>query len=497
MSRITAERNQRALLDLVALPGNDVCADCKTRVPRWGSFNLGIFLCVNCASIHRKLGTHISKVKSLTLDAWTKEQVQRMKEAGNNKSNHMYNPNEARHPPPTNLVDGERDSELEVYIRSKYQFKRFLGKYGESNTKPSETTTVSSDGITGSASSSLASKNNGVSQNQSIVPSTSMPARTTSQTTEKPSLSSPPQNSATPSAVNGTTQSAGTGVWADLVSIQGPGQNSSLPLQIQMPAAPRQQLLQTGVEAYPTGIGVTTTSFQQQQPQSGMTAYTSATTALAAQQSMAFSTVQPPLTVPVVSPQPQFLHPQPQQPGAMNVFGTAGMNGMSAGYLSTPPPMGGPHVFTSSSPSIQQRIMPGPQPQQMMLSTTPQLPSMALQPTMPISSTTPQPLMPPPNTTIQSTGQYLVPGLQRPTITTPTGVSAGMVTNMGTGAIQGSAFVPMTQPQTQVANLTGQPYLQQPQMQMQFGGFQGGIHSMQPPFTAGAFATGGGHWGTM
>lgn len=40
------------------------------------SQQLGIFLCMRCASIHRKLGTHISKVKSLSMDGWSNEQVE-------------------------------------------------------------------------------------------------------------------------------------------------------------------------------------------------------------------------------------------------------------------------------------------------------------------------------------------------------------------------------------------------------------------------------------
>lgn len=31
---------------------------------------------MRCASIHRKLGTHISKVKSLSMDSWSNEQVE-------------------------------------------------------------------------------------------------------------------------------------------------------------------------------------------------------------------------------------------------------------------------------------------------------------------------------------------------------------------------------------------------------------------------------------
>ena len=43
--------------------------------PRWASRNLGIFLCIRCAGIHRNLGVHISKVKSVNLDTWTPEQI--------------------------------------------------------------------------------------------------------------------------------------------------------------------------------------------------------------------------------------------------------------------------------------------------------------------------------------------------------------------------------------------------------------------------------------
>ncbi len=125
-SKAAQERQQRILLDLVRQSGNDVCADCKGRAPRWASWNLGIFICVQCAGVHRKMGVHISKVKSLTLDTWTREQVDRMKEVGNVKSNKFFNPDEMRNRPPTNMEESERDSELEKYIRRKYEFRRFM-----------------------------------------------------------------------------------------------------------------------------------------------------------------------------------------------------------------------------------------------------------------------------------------------------------------------------------------------------------------------------------
>ncbi|GLD57898.1 stromal membrane-associated protein 2 [Lates japonicus] len=70
------DRYQAVLNSLLALEENKFCADCESKGPRWASWNLGIFICIRCAGIHRNLGVHISKVKSVNLDQWTQEQVQ-------------------------------------------------------------------------------------------------------------------------------------------------------------------------------------------------------------------------------------------------------------------------------------------------------------------------------------------------------------------------------------------------------------------------------------
>ncbi|XP_010444033.1 PREDICTED: ADP-ribosylation factor GTPase-activating protein AGD1 isoform X1 [Camelina sativa] len=53
---------------LTRVVGNEKCADCGAPEPDWASLNLGVLICIECSGIHRNLGVHISKVRSLTLD---------------------------------------------------------------------------------------------------------------------------------------------------------------------------------------------------------------------------------------------------------------------------------------------------------------------------------------------------------------------------------------------------------------------------------------------
>ena len=42
-----AAANQQVINSLLKLPGNKYCADCKrNKLPRWASWNLGIFICI-------------------------------------------------------------------------------------------------------------------------------------------------------------------------------------------------------------------------------------------------------------------------------------------------------------------------------------------------------------------------------------------------------------------------------------------------------------------
>ncbi|XP_068603571.1 stromal membrane-associated protein 2 [Brachionichthys hirsutus] len=91
--------------------------------PRWASWNLGIFVCIRCAGIHRNLGVHISKVKSVNLDQWTQEQVQCVQEMGNAKAKRLY---EAFLP--ECFQRPETDQSSEIFIRDKYDKRKYMDK---------------------------------------------------------------------------------------------------------------------------------------------------------------------------------------------------------------------------------------------------------------------------------------------------------------------------------------------------------------------------------
>ena len=49
-----------------------------------------LFLCIRCVGIHRGLGTHISKPRSVDLDRWTPEAVALARVWGNARGNGVW-----------------------------------------------------------------------------------------------------------------------------------------------------------------------------------------------------------------------------------------------------------------------------------------------------------------------------------------------------------------------------------------------------------------------
>jgi len=121
--RLVQEKCQSLLNEMLRDDDNKYCVDCDAKGPRWASWNLGIFLCIRCAGIHRNLGVHISKVKSVNLDTWKPEQVVTMQQMGNSRARAVYEaslPDNHRRP--------QTDSALENFIRAKYEQKKYIAQ---------------------------------------------------------------------------------------------------------------------------------------------------------------------------------------------------------------------------------------------------------------------------------------------------------------------------------------------------------------------------------
>ncbi|CAC5395625.1 AGAP [Mytilus coruscus] len=103
--------------------GNNVCADCGTANPDWSSLNLGTLICIECSGIHRNLGTHLSRVRSLDLDEWPPDLQRVMMSIGNSTANSVWEANIKGRP---KVIPSSSREEKERWIRCKYESKEFL-----------------------------------------------------------------------------------------------------------------------------------------------------------------------------------------------------------------------------------------------------------------------------------------------------------------------------------------------------------------------------------
>jgi hypothetical protein len=66
---------------------NQLCLDCNQQQPQWASTSFGVFICLNCASVHRGLGL---RVKSIGLDTWDEAHLKLVILGGNQNLKQIF-----------------------------------------------------------------------------------------------------------------------------------------------------------------------------------------------------------------------------------------------------------------------------------------------------------------------------------------------------------------------------------------------------------------------
>ncbi|XP_061625805.1 stromal membrane-associated protein 1 isoform X3 [Phyllopteryx taeniolatus] len=148
------EQHQAILSKMLREEDNKYCADCEAKGPRWASWNLGVFICIRCAGLHRKLGVHISRVKSVNLDQWTSDQIQRIQDIGNTKARQLYEANL-----PKNFRRPQTDQAVDLFIRDKYEKKKYYSNNVTNGGSPKDCTKKEKETERGSKVSSYTKKN--------------------------------------------------------------------------------------------------------------------------------------------------------------------------------------------------------------------------------------------------------------------------------------------------------------------------------------------------
>jgi len=104
---------------------NPACAECGDGAVEWVSMAVGVTLCADCATLHRKLGADFSRLRALRLDKWSPLVLKYLVSAGGNeKANAVW-----ESAPPSGWCKPSAWSALhvkETWVLAKYRWCGFI-----------------------------------------------------------------------------------------------------------------------------------------------------------------------------------------------------------------------------------------------------------------------------------------------------------------------------------------------------------------------------------
>ena len=118
-ARETDKKVHAELNTLRARTCNAECFDCSAKKPGWAVLPHGVFVCIDCAQIHRSIGRHVSQTKAINTGTylWFPHELAVMRAVGNGVAGHAFGAAAAAAKP-------SRDAAPEAkaaYARRKYE----------------------------------------------------------------------------------------------------------------------------------------------------------------------------------------------------------------------------------------------------------------------------------------------------------------------------------------------------------------------------------------